>query len=90
MPRTTLKIDGPVLRDVRRIQKKQGKSLGSTVSDLLSRAIAAEKSGSPAPAFRWISRPMRARVNLLDKEAVRIATGEGTRKKTAPRGLRKS
>jgi hypothetical protein len=89
MPRTTLKIDGPVLRDVRRIQKKQGKSLGRTVSDLLSQAIAAEKSGSAAPAFRWISRPMRARVNLIDKEAVRIATGEGA-SKVVPRRGRKS
>lgn len=89
MPRTTLEIDGPVLRDVRRIQKKQGKSLGRTVSGLLSRAIAAEKSGSAAPAFRWISRPMRARVNLLDKEAVRIATGEGA-SDAIPRGRRKS
>ena len=89
MPRTTLKIDGPVLRDVRRIQKKQGKSLGRTVSDLLSQAIAAEKSGPTAPPFRWISRPMRARVNLLDKEAIRIATKESV-DKTAPSGRRKS
>jgi hypothetical protein len=89
MPRTTLEIDGTVLRDVRRIQKKQGKSLGRTVSDLLSHAIAAEKSGSAAPAFRWISRPMRARVDLLDKEAVRIATGESARK-VVPRRGRKS
>lgn len=89
MPRTTLKIDGPVLRDVRRIQKRQGKSLGRTVSDLLSKAIAAEKAGATAPTFRWISRPMRARVNLLDKEALRIATGDGIRE-TVSRHRRKS
>jgi hypothetical protein len=79
MPRTTLEIDGPVLRDVRRIQKRQGKSLGRTVSDLLSQAIAAERARSTAMDFRWISRPMQARVKLRDKEALRIATGDGVR-----------
>jgi hypothetical protein len=78
MPRTTVDIDGPVLDDLKRIQKKEGKSLGRTVSDLLAEAIAdyGGKRRKP-PVFRWISRPMKARVDLADKEAVRAAADAG-------------
>jgi hypothetical protein len=78
MPRTTVDIDGPVLDDLKRIQKREGKSLGRTTSDLLAEAIShyGEKRRKP-PAFRWISRPMRARIDLADKEAVRAAADAG-------------
>jgi len=78
MPRTTVDIDGPVLEDLKRIQKREGKSLGRTTSDLLAEAIShyGDKRRKP-PAFRWISRPMKARVDLADKEAVRAAADAG-------------
>ncbi len=74
MPRTTVDIDGPVLDDLKRIQKREGKSLGRTVSDLLAEAIAryGKKDRKPTK-LHWVSRPMRARVDLEDKEAVRAA-----------------
>jgi hypothetical protein len=78
MPRTTVDIDGPVLEDLKRIQERDGKSLGRTASDLLAEAISryGDRKRKPAP-FRWISRPMKARVDLADKEAVRAAADQG-------------
>jgi hypothetical protein len=78
MTRTTLDIDGPVLEDLKRIQKREGKSLGRAASDLLAEAISRFGTGKKKPrSFRWISRPMKARVDLADKEAVRAAADEG-------------
>ena len=37
--RTTLDIDDPVLRELKRRQAREGKSLGRLVSDLLARAL---------------------------------------------------
>jgi hypothetical protein len=72
MPRTTLDIDAPILRDLKRLQKREGKSLGRLVSDLLAQALSHHQVGRPAPPpFQWISRRMGARVDLADKEAVR-------------------
>ena len=68
--RTTLDIDDPVLHELKRLQAKEGKSLGRLVSDLLARAL---KEGSTPDAAstpsRWIAKPMGARVNLSDKDA---------------------
>ena len=69
--RTTIDIDDPILRDLKRLQKREGKSLGRLVSDLLAQSLAASKRApAPAPAFRWASRPMAARVPLHDKQVV--------------------
>jgi hypothetical protein len=72
MPRTTLDIDGPVLQDLKRLQKREGKSLGRLASDLLASALR-RQGREPSPSFRWVSHPMGARVNLADKEAVHAA-----------------
>ena len=78
MPRTTLDIDGPVLEDLKRLQKQEGKSLGRMASDLLAEAISRYGTRKRKPAaFHWISRPMKARVDLADKEAVRAAADAG-------------
>ena len=55
----------------KRLQKQEGKSLGRLVSDLLAEALTRHKAarGQPVP-FRWVSRSMRARVELSDKEAL--------------------
>lgn len=69
--RTTVDIDGPVLEELKRVQRREGKSLGRLVSDLLAQALAARKAGPKRRRpFRWISRSMAARVDLADKEAV--------------------
>ena len=74
MARTTLDIDGPVLEDLRRIGKRERKNLGRTASDLLAEAISRYGDDRKRPRrFRWIDRPMNARVDIADKEAVRAA-----------------
>lgn len=76
MTRTTLDIDQAVLRELRRRQRREGKSLGQLVSELLASALAREREEVPA-TLRWTAKPMRARVDLEDKEAVRRALEGG-------------
>ena len=68
--RTTLDIDDPVLRELKRLQAKEGKSLGRLVSDLLARALKENAASTAVPPPTWIAKAMGARVNLSDKEAV--------------------
>lgn len=70
--RTTIDIDDPILKDLKRLQRREGKSLGRLVSDLLALALAThQRSSQPAtPVFKWIARPMHARVDLADKHAL--------------------
>lgn len=71
MSRTTLNIDDPVLRDLKRLQKEEKKSLGRLVSDLLAWAIRARETKQvEPPPFSWNTRRMKARVDLADKEAL--------------------
>jgi hypothetical protein len=70
MARTTLDIETPLLKELKQLQKQEGRSLGKIVSQLLAEALARRKT-NPAPArLRWVSRPMHALVDLADKEAV--------------------
>lgn len=62
-----------MLRELKRLQKRQGKSLGQLVSELVASALASNGVEDPSEPFSWISRPMGARVDLEDKEAVRAA-----------------
>ncbi len=71
MPRTTIDIDAPILRDLKRLQKRERKSLGRLASDLLAQALGSSgERATDRRDFHWISRPMGARVDLADKEAV--------------------
>lgn len=75
--RTTIDIDDPVLKDLKRLQAREGKSLGRLVSDLLVESIAARKAAAaPRRPFQWISRPMGARVDLSDRDALLDAIDE--------------
>jgi len=75
--RTTLDIDDPILRDLKQLQQREGKSLGRLVSDLLAASLAARREGPAAPpAFRWAHQAMAARVDLRDKDAVLDAMDE--------------
>lgn len=68
--RTTVDIDDPILREVKALQEEEGRSMGAVVSELLADALARRRSRRERPAFRWTSRPMRALVDLSDKDAV--------------------
>jgi hypothetical protein len=70
MPRTTIDIDAGVLRRLKERKRREGKTLGQLASELLAGALREE--GEPTPReLGWTSRPMGARVDLEDKEAVR-------------------
>lgn len=71
--RTTIDIDAPILREVKALQAREGKSLGRLVSDLLARALKSEGARVATPAGEWIAKPMGARVDLMDKEALHRA-----------------
>jgi hypothetical protein len=77
MARTTLDIDAAVLRELKKRQKREGKTLGQLVSELLAGAL--DRDREPVPEgqpFVWFSKPMEALVDLEEKEAVRRALGE--------------
>ena len=76
MPRTTIHIDAAVLRELKRRQRREGKTLGQLVSELLAAALGRESAPEAPAAFSWTTRPMRARVDLEDKEGVRLALDE--------------
>jgi hypothetical protein len=72
--RTTVDIDTPVLKDLKKIQQKEGKSLGRIISDLLAQALGERKSAkAPASPPKWISKRMGARIDLADHEALYAA-----------------
>jgi hypothetical protein len=71
--RTTLDIDDPILREVKAIHEKEGRSMGAIVSELLAEALARRRPQRARLAFRWTSRAMKASVELSDKESVYAA-----------------
>jgi hypothetical protein len=80
--RTTVDIDDPVLKDLKKLQIKEGKSLGRLISDLLAQAIAVRTSAkNRTRSIRWISKDMGARVDVADPEAVYSAMEEKPRPK---------
>jgi hypothetical protein len=68
--RTTIDIEDPILREVKALQKREGRSMGAVISELLADALAHRRPSRPRQPFRWTSRPMKALVDLADKEAV--------------------
>jgi hypothetical protein len=78
--RTTIDIDDPIMRDLKRLQRREGKSLGRLVSDLLAQSLAAHRTEQPAPEpFRWASQAMRPLIDLRDKDALLDALDESAR-----------
>jgi hypothetical protein len=71
--RTTIDIDDPILREVKVIHEREGRSMGAVVSELLADALARRRPTRSRTPFRWTSRPMNALVDLADKEAVYAA-----------------
>jgi hypothetical protein len=72
--RTTVDIDEPVLKEVKRLTRREGKALGRVVSELLAESLGRRRAHAPAaPPFAWTSRLMDARVDLADKDAVQAA-----------------
>lgn len=70
MPRTTLDIDASVLRELKRRQRFEKKTLGELASELLAKALADEGTGQDPAPLRWTSNPLGLKVDLEDKDAV--------------------
>lgn len=69
--RTTIDIDDPILKELKRLQRRERKSLGRLVSDLLAQSLAKPLEGKRSEVeFHWIAKPMGARVDLADKDAL--------------------
>jgi hypothetical protein len=69
MSRTTIDIDDPILREVKRIQKREGKTLGETISSLLADALS-RRAAVARPRFAWLSKQMDARIDIDDKDQI--------------------
>lgn len=70
MPRTTVDIDGPLLKELKTIQKRENRSLGQIMSQLLAEALFQRKKTPRISKLHWVSRSMKARVDFSDKEAL--------------------
>ena len=93
--RTTLDIDDPILKKLKAIQARDGRSLGRLVSDLLAQALAGEVKEAAPRYFTWAASPGPLRVDLADKDAVHEAlegaldeTPDETSEDTSPKRLR--
>lgn len=71
MTRTTIDIDAAVLRELKKRQKREGKTLGQLVSELLASSLDRNREPAATAPFAWTSKSMGALVDLEDKEAVR-------------------
>ena len=72
--RTTVDIDDPILKDLKKIQQKEGRSLGRLISDLLAQALGERKTAKRSTsAPQWVTKAMGARIDLSDHEALYAA-----------------
>ena len=70
MSRTTIDIDAAVMRELKRRQRIEGKTLGGLVSELLATALG-QPEPDPQGHLVWTTKSMGALVDLEDKEALR-------------------
>ena len=68
--RTTINIAAPVLDELKRVQERDGGTLGELVSGLLAEGLRARRGDPVEQELDWTSQPMHARVELADKDAV--------------------
>lgn len=69
MARTTVDIDASVLRELKKRQERERKTLGQLISELLVKAMEAENDRTAAP-FRWVAKDLQPRVDIEDKDAL--------------------
>ena len=71
MPRITIDIEAPLLKEIEQLQKAEGLSMSRVVSRLLADALDRRrgKRHEKRP-FRWVTRDMKPLVDLADKDAI--------------------
>lgn len=78
MMRTTLDLEKPVLDALKKLQKRDKQSLGKIASRLLAEALAGRGAAAPVEVrLDWNKAPMKAKVDLADKEALYRAMEKG-------------
>jgi len=70
MARTTVDIDAPILRELKSLQKKEKRSLGQIMSQLLAEALSRRAKVHKPVKLQWVTRSMKAKIDLNDKETV--------------------
>lgn len=67
----TFDIDAPIPADLKRLGRAQHISMGRLGSELLGRALreAAPRHAANAK-FTWVDKPMNAKVDLADRDAL--------------------
>ncbi len=70
--RTTIDIDAAVMRELKRRQRLEGKTLGGLVSELLASSLEQRAPAQHGP-LAWKTSSMGALVDLEEKEALRRA-----------------
>ena len=68
--RTTLDISDPILADVRKVQEREGGSLGEVVSKLLTEGLSVHQGKRKRKKLQWIARDLGARIDVRDKDAL--------------------
>ena len=69
--RTTIDIDAPLLHDMKRLQRDEGKSLARVLNELLAAALRDRRAaGKRRKKLKLPSKAMGARVDVEDREAV--------------------
>ena len=75
MPRITVDIEGHLLKELKSLQKRENRSLGQIMSQLLAEALSQRRKTPRASKLHWVSRPMKARIDFSDKEAIDTLLG---------------
>lgn len=72
MPRTTVDLEAPLLENLKALGHREGLSLGKVISELVAEALAHRRAqaGREPPPFEWIAKPLGARIDVADKEAL--------------------
>lgn len=70
MARTTVDIDASVLRELKKRQARERKTLGQLVSELLAKAMESDDETTTAKPLTWVTKDLEPRVDLEDKDAL--------------------
>ena len=70
LARTTVDIDASVLRELKKRQERERKTLGQLISELVAKGIESEDDTTAPPTFSWVSKDLQPRFDLEDKYAL--------------------
>ncbi len=70
MSRTTINIESPLLSTIPEMARKERKTLGKLISELLAAGLEVKKKnlGKPGRRLKWHTQRMGARIDYTDKD----------------------